>query len=229
MIDSYILPTQKRLLQPMANLLVRSRVSADSITLAGFVIGLTAVPLLAFAHYGAALAVILINRLLDGLDGAVARTSGSTDRGAYIDIAFDFFFYATIPFGFAVANPEQNALAASALVAAFMGTGSSFLAFATIAAKRGISADAYPQKGIYYLGGLAEGAETIAAFAAMCIWPGQFATIAWIYAALCMVTAVMRWRQGWVVFSEDKQEKNVRNAAETRPMQEDQNSRREPS
>ncbi len=229
MIDSYILPTQKRFLQPLANLLVRSRVSADNITVVGFLVGLAAAPLLAFGHYGAALAVILINRIFDGLDGVVARTSGPTDRGAYIDIAFDFFFYATIPFGFALANPEQNALAASALVAAFMGTGSSFLAFATIAAKRGISADAYPQKGIYYLGGLAEGAETIAAFAAMCIWPDHFAAIAWSYAAICMVTTVTRWRQGWVVFSEKEPEKNVRNAAGTRPTREDQNSLREPS
>lgn len=202
MIDRYILPLQKRMLQPLADMLVRARVSADSITLSGFIVGLAAVPLLAFGHYGAALAIILINRVFDGLDGAVARTAGATDRGAYIDIAFDFFFYTLVPFGFALANPEQNALAASALIASFMGTGSSFLAFATIAAKRGISADAYPQKGIYYLGGLAEGTETIATFVAMCVWPSHFDAIAWAYAAICMVTAMTRWRQGWVAFSQ---------------------------
>ncbi|MGV8936934.1 MAG: CDP-alcohol phosphatidyltransferase family protein [Allorhizobium sp.] len=201
MIDSYLLPLQKRLLQPVAKLLAERRFQADHITLAGFAIGLAAVPLLAFGLYQGALAAILLNRLFDGLDGAVARMAGPTDRGAFVDIAFDFFFYAAIPLGFAIADPAANALAAAVLIAAFVGTGSSFLAFAVVAEKRGLTAADYPQKGIYYLGGLAEGAETIAVFVAMCVWPSIFPLIAYGFAAVCLVTTLIRWRQGWAAFS----------------------------
>ncbi len=200
MFDARLLPLQHRLLEPVARMLVRAGTKADAITLAGFAIGLAAVPLIAGGHMLAGLAAILANRLFDGLDGAVARISGPTDRGAFLDIALDFFFYATIPLAFAFADPAANALAATALVVAFVGTGSSFLAFAAIAARRGLAADTYPRKGIYYLGGLTEGAETIAFFAAVCVWPDAFATLAWLFAAACMVTTATRWIMGWKVF-----------------------------
>ena len=209
MIDTYLLPLQKRILQPVASLLAGFGVHADHISLAGFAIGLAAVPLLSFGHYGAALLAILLNRLSDGLDGAVARIAGPTDRGAFIDIAFDFFFYAAVPIGFALADPAANALAAAVLIAAFVGTGSSFLAFAAVAEKCGLTAADYPQKGIYYLGGLAEGAETIAVFVAICVWPDLFAQIAYGFAAICLVTTVIRWRQGWAAFASKSSGTNV--------------------
>ncbi len=174
MIDRYLLPLQRALLAPPARALAAAGVTADSVTVAGFVMGVLAIPALWAGWYGWALALILGNRLADGLDGAVARQVGPTDRGAFLDIALDFLFYALVPFGFALADPGANALAATALTAAFVGTGSSFLAFATLAARRGIAAQDYPTKGIFYLGGLTEGAETIAVFAAMCLWPGAF-------------------------------------------------------
>ncbi len=210
MIDRYVLPLQKRILQPVATQLVRYGIRADLITLTGFAIGLSAVPLLALGSYPGALLAILLNRLFDGLDGAVARAAGLTDRGAFIDIAFDFFFYAAVPIGFAIADPAVNALPSAILIASFMGTGSSFLAFAIIAERRGLTAADYPQKGIYYLGGLAEGAETITVFVAMCLWPDHFPPIAFSYAAICLMTTVTRWRQGWVAFTQKDIDTNVR-------------------
>ena len=204
MIDRHLLPLQRRLLEPPARLLARAGIGADAITLAGFAIGLAAVPLIAGGHFLAGLAAILANRLLDGLDGAVARIVGPTDRGAFLDISLDFFFYALVPLAFAIANPTVNALAATALVVAFVGTGSSFLAFAAIAARRGLSADDHPQKGIFYLGGLTEGAETIAFFVAVCLWPDLFPVLAWIFAAACLVTTVVRWRAGWRRFADNR-------------------------
>jgi len=203
LIDRYLLPVQARLLRPVAAKLVRLGVSADAITLVGFGIGLLAAPFIAAGQFEAALAAILVNRLLDGLDGAVARMTGPTDRGAFIDIAFDFFFYATVPLGFALGDPVRNGLAATVLVVAFVGTGSSFLAFATIGAKRRLTSVVYPNKGIYFLGGLAEGAETIIVFVTMCIWPSHFPRIALAFGALCAITTVTRWIQGWKVFGKD--------------------------
>ncbi len=110
-------------------------------------------------------------------------------------------FYALIPLGFAVAIPEVNALPGAVLIVSFVGTGSSFLAFSAVAAKLGRKAPEFPTKGIYYAGGLAEGFETIAVFIVMCLLPHHFPLIAYGFAALCALTTVIRWRQGWVAFS----------------------------
>lgn len=203
MFDRQLLPLQRRLLDPPAAWLSERGVSADAVTFLGFVLGLCAAPLLAIGQYHAALGFILANRLLDGLDGAVARRRGPTDRGAFLDIALDFFFYATVPFGFALADPLAHAVPAAALILAFVGTGSSFLAFATVAGRRGLPAGIRPGKGIHYLGGLTEGAETIAAFVAMCLWPSAFPIIAYGFAALCFLTTVTRWWWGWLAFAPD--------------------------
>ncbi len=202
MLDRRLLAWQEITLGAPARLLSARGVSADAITLIGFAVGIAAAGLIASRFYGWGLIAILANRILDGMDGVIARTQGATDRGAFLDIALDFFFYAAIPFGFALANPPANALAASALLLSFVGTGSSFLAFAVIAAKRNLSSTAFPQKGLYYLGGLTEGTETIIAFAAMCLWPSHFAALAWIFAGLATITASMRWVWGWTLFSE---------------------------
>ena len=94
-------------------------------------------------------------------------------------------------------DPAANALAAAALLASFMGTGSSFLAFAVLAEKRGLTDTALPDKSFYFLGGLTEATETIAVFAAMCLWPSVFAPLAWGFAALCGVTTALRIGWGW--------------------------------
>lgn len=201
MFDAALLPAVRAVLDAPARRLVARSVSADQVTLAGFGIGLLALPALWLGWYGLALVLILLNRLADGLDGIMARQVGATDRGAFLDIALDFFFYATVPLGFALAAPE-NALAAAVLICAFVGTGSSFLAFAVIAAKRGMQAGAYPTKGIFYLGGLTEGAETICIFVLMCLFPVWFVPLAYGFALACAVTTVLRWLQGWRVFSE---------------------------
>lgn len=200
MIDALILPAQRRILHPVALALHRRGVTADSISLTGFAIGIMAVPALALGWFWVGLALILLNRLADGLDGAVARLGTPTDRGAFLDIALDFVFYAVVPLGFALADPAANALPAAVLIAAFVGTGSSFLAFAVIAAKRDLRAQDYPTKGIFYLGGLTEGFETIALFIAMCLFPALFPVLAYGFAAACALTTLTRWWQGWTVF-----------------------------
>lgn len=200
MFDAALLPLQKRILAPAARALVVRGIGADQVTLAGFAVGLLAIPALAAGLYPVALVLIALNRVADGLDGAVARMTGPTDRGAFLDISLDFVFYALVPVGFALADPNANALPAAVLIAAFVGTGSSFLAFATIAARRGLSAADYPAKGIYYLGGLTEGTETILILLAMCLWPVAFPALAYVFAAACLLTTVMRWHQGWSAF-----------------------------
>jgi len=200
MLDARLLPIQNRLMDPPARLLSRAGISADQITLTGFVLGTLALPALWVGATGVALALILANRLADGLDGALARRQGPTDRGAFLDIALDFLFYALVPLGFALMDPAQNALPAALLLASFVGTGSSFLAFSVIAEKQGLSAEDYPTKGIAYLGGLTEGFETIVFFCAICLWPDAFPTLAVLFASAAFITTLSRWIMGWHLF-----------------------------
>jgi phosphatidylglycerophosphate synthase len=202
MFDAKLLPLQRFLLGPPARFLTARGVRADQISLVGFGIGLLILPALWLGFYKTALVILLLNRLADGLDGAVARQSGPTDRGAFLDIAFDFLFYALVPLGFALAEPGRNALCAAVLIASFVGTGSSFLAFSALAAKRELTAEDYPTKGIYYLGGLTEGAETIAVFALMCLFPMFFPMFALLFALACVITTALRLRMGWDGFAD---------------------------
>jgi phosphatidylglycerophosphate synthase len=200
MLDRAATTLIKPLIDRLARALLRTRLSANQITLIGFFIGMVAAILIANNLYKTAAVAIFLSRLCDALDGAVARLSAPTDSGGFLDIALDFLFYASIPLAFAVANPVQNALPAAVLLAAFIGTGSSFLAFAVIAAKRGMTSLDYPDKSFYFLGGLTEATETLAFFAAMCLWPAHFAVLAYGFAALCAVTVATRIWWGWRAF-----------------------------
>jgi phosphatidylglycerophosphate synthase len=184
----------------MARVPVRAGIGADSVTLFGFALGLGAALAIALGAPVTGLALLLASRLMDGLDGAVARLTRPTDRGAFLDIALDFLFYASIPLAFAVADPAANALPTAVLLAAFIGTGSSFLAFSLLAERRGLKSEDYPRKGIYYLGGLTEATETLLCFVLMCLWPRHFALWAYGFALLCAVTTATRLLAGWRAF-----------------------------
>lgn len=182
----------RRLVDPaldrLAAGLARRRVKANAVTLAGFGCGLVAMILVAAQAYLPALAALLLNRLADGLDGALARRGRPTDLGGYLDIVLDFIFYAGFVFAFALADPARG-LAAAFLIFAFVGTGTSFLAFAIFQAKRGGSAGG---KAFHYLGGLTEGSETILFFAVLCLFPAAFAAAAWVFGTLCWLTTLGR-------------------------------------
>ncbi|PLP06280.1 hypothetical protein CWN13_18855, partial [Klebsiella pneumoniae] len=126
-----------------------------------------------------------------------ARRRGLTDAGGFLDIALDFLFYALVPFGFILADPLNNALAGGWLLFAFIGTGSSFLAFAALAARHQIANPGYAHKSLYYLGGLTEGTETILLFILGCLFPAHFAWLAWLFGALCWLTTATRICSGY--------------------------------
>lgn len=197
MIDRYATAALRPSMRALARRLARRGIGADTVTFAGFALGFVAALLIACGLPRAGLAGLLASRLCDGLDGALARETRATDAGAFLDISLDFVFYASVPLAFAIADPAANALAAATLLAAFLGTGTSFLAFAVLAERRGLTAPAYPNKGFYYLGGLTEAGETLLCFAGMCLWPRQFAWWAYGFAALCALTALFRITFGW--------------------------------
>lgn len=185
----------------LARALARAGASADALSVVGLAVGWAAAAAIVWQAPLLGAALILLSRLFDGLDGAVARINGATDRGGFLDISLDFLFYPAIPLAFALADPVRNALAAAVLLAAFVGTGAVFLAFAVIAAKRGLHSAAYPNKSFYFLGGLTGSTEILAFFVAMCLWPALFAPLACLFAAMCTITIATRLAWGWRAFA----------------------------
>lgn len=194
-------PVMRRLidpsLDPVGAWLAARGISANQVTLAGLAVGALAVPLLAFEQYGLALVAILANRLFDGVDGAIARHAGSTVFGGYLDIVCDMAFYAAVPLGFALAQPDR-AVWAVLLLASFLCTGSSFLGRAVMAAQRGEpDAGVRGRKSFFHSAGLIEGSETILAFVLFCLLPSAFAWLAAVFAVLCFWTAAARVTEAW--------------------------------
>ena len=192
MLDRHITPLIRPLLQRLAKHLVRAGVSADRITLAAFGLGVLAMLCIVSRVYWLGAVLIMLSRWGDALDGAVARETQTSDAGGFLDIVLDMLFYGGIVLAFALANPATHALPAAVLLMGFIGTASSFLAFAALAAKRGIASPDDPDKSLYFLGGLTEATETLVFFVAICLWPDWFAPLAYAFSLLCAITTCSR-------------------------------------
>lgn len=197
----------RRALDPGLNhagrVLARRGVNANQVTLIGLGLGLIAAGLIAVGVSGwIALVPLLASRVADGLDGAVARATSLTDFGGFLDIVCDFIFYGAVPLAFVLRDPSANGAAGAILLTSFYANGASFLSFAILAAKRGMQTDRRGMKSLYFTAGLLEGTETISFFGIICIWPEAFALLAWIFGALCFITALSRILLAWRVFGE---------------------------
>ncbi len=203
MLDAHIRPYINPPLDFMGRHLAQVGVTSHQVTIAGFAAGVIAMVCIMFSGYTAALVFLIINRLLDGLDGAVARHNEKlSDFGGFLDIVCDFIIYAGIVFAFAV-NQSEHLFSAAFLMFSFVGPITSFLACAIIAAKHRVTTEVRGQKSFYYLGGLCEGTETALALGLMCLFPTWFAVICWIYGLMCWVTTAGRVYDAWVDFGED--------------------------
>lgn len=192
MFDARLRPLIDPPLNRLGRRVARAGIGPNTITLSGFAAGMAAAVAIAFDASFAGFLLIALNRFADGLDGAVARATSKTDLGGYLDISLDFFFYGAIPLAFAIQDPAANALAAAALLASFYANGTAFLAFAIMAEKNRLTTEAQGTKSLYYLGGLAEGAETIGLFLLMALFPAWFPVLAWAFAAVCFLSAGAR-------------------------------------
>ena len=191
MFDSRLRPIIDPPLNALGARMARIGLTANQVTLAGGAVGIGAGVAIGFQYYLPGLVLLLFSRLFDGLDGAIARATKQTDFGGYLDIVSDFAFYIAVPIGFGFAAPA-NLPFALILVGSFTLTGISFLAYAVMAAKKGMETEAHGKKSFFYNTGLAEGTETITAFVLMCLFPQYFAIIAAIYSAMCLITVIQR-------------------------------------
>ena len=172
--------------------LARMGVSANAVSLAGLAFGLLMAVMIAAGFGALALVPLAFSRLADGLDGPVARANGAPDFGGYLDILCDFVFYGAVPLAFVVRDPSVNGLAGAFLLASLYVNGASFLGYAILAEKRGLETREQGEKSLYFSAGLLEGTETILFFALLCLVPGAFALLAYVFGVLCFATALSR-------------------------------------
>ncbi len=192
MIDAKIRPLIDPPLNQLGRYIARKGMTANAVTLAGLGIGILAAVSIALGLYGTGLVLILLSRIADGLDGAVARATQRSDFGGYLDIVCDFLFYGLIPMAFVWSDPSRNAVAGVFLLTSFYFNGASFLGYSILAEKHDMETAARGEKNLYFTGGILEGAETIGFFVILCLWPASFALLAWIFGTLCFVTAASR-------------------------------------
>lgn len=175
--------------------LSRAGITANHMTVLGFICGLISALCVSQDMLVLALAGLVANRICDGLDGALARLTRPTPHGAFLDIVFDFLIYSLIPLSFAVRD-GADAMPAAFLIFCFVGTGSSFLAFSIFAKEAGLTNQRLVEKSMYYLEGLTEGFETLMVLALMMLFPAWFSVLAYGFGVLCLVTTVTRIWQG---------------------------------
>ena len=177
------------------------KISANQITIFGLLLGVGCFLAIITNAMTAALTFLALNRLADGLDGAVARAQTHSDLGAYLDIVSDFILWGLLPIGFIILDSD-NAIAAAVLLSSFSMSMTVFLAFAIMAEKRGLETNTQGNKNFFYIGGLAEGTETIAFFAIVIIWPGIFIPAAFIYAGIVYLSVIGRVANSYLILKE---------------------------
>jgi phosphatidylglycerophosphate synthase len=164
-------------------------VSPGALTAAGWLAGAGACAAAALRLWPLALALWLGNRLLDGLDGPVARVASPTERGGFLDIVADFSVYGGFVVGVAIGLPPAR-LACVVLLAAYYVSGTAFLALSSLLERR--AQPGGDERSLRFAGGLAEGTETVVVYVLFCLLPQQAAGIAWGFAVAVGITAVQR-------------------------------------
>ncbi len=209
----------KKILDPglakVAVLLSRYAITANQLSLLGFLSNAPLLYCLCHGQFLAAVGFILFNRVCDGLDGFVARLAnapppkaaakGATTTskknigrdsflGGFIDISNDYVFYGIVPLGFAIYDAPRNSLASVFLLFGFLMTAVSFLGAAILHEKWQSQKNQFQKtKGFFYSFGIMEGTETIAFFIIACLAPLYYPLLAMLVTAICLLTAVVRF------------------------------------
>ncbi|MGC0371746.1 MAG: hypothetical protein DGJ47_000446 [Rickettsiaceae bacterium] len=202
MFDAHLRPTIDPPLNFIGKKLSRMQITANMVTLFGFAIGIISMFMIISHNFIWGFIFLLLNRLCDGLDGAVARNFPVNNFGGFLDITCDFIVFSGIVFAFGISDPEK-ALYSAFLIFSFIGPITSFLAYAIIAAKQNKICNKRGRKSFYYCGGICEGFETFLALSLLCLLPQHHNIICLIYGLLCWITAFGRCYCAWIDFGQE--------------------------
>ncbi|SFN83710.1 CDP-alcohol phosphatidyltransferase [Geodermatophilus obscurus] len=195
--------TTRRLVAPALEALAarvdRPAVTPDRVTLLGLALGLGSAVAAATALWIPALVLWLLSRVADGLDGVLARRRAAAGEppsaaGGYLDVTADFLVYGATVAGVAIGWGGSLLPFVAVLVAYYL-NGATFLAFSSLAERTGRRLD--DGRSLSFLGGLAEGTETVLVHSLWLVLPGHAGTIAWVWAGVVGVSGVQRMVAGY--------------------------------
>ncbi|HLX48990.1 MAG TPA: CDP-alcohol phosphatidyltransferase family protein [Streptosporangiaceae bacterium] len=189
MLDARMRTLLRPVLDAAGRRIARAGIPPAALTATGWAAGAGACVATALRAWPAALGLWLANRLLDGLDGPVARAGRPSDAGGFADIVADFSVYAGIILGLAIAVPGAR-LACVALLCSYYVSGTAFLALSSLAERR--RQQLGDDRSLRFVGGLAEGTETIVVYVLLLLLPSQAVIIVWVFTGAVTVTAVHR-------------------------------------
>lgn len=200
MLDAVVRRRLDPALDRVARVLDRPGVTPGRLSVVGLVVALASATLAAFALWPWALAAWLVSRVLDGLDGPLARRrGGGTEAGGFLDITADFAAYGTGVVGVALgvtgtltggdAVAWEWAAFLAVLLAYYL-NGAAFLAFSSAAERAGTRLE--DGRTFSFIGGLAEGTETILVHSLWLLVPAAAPVVAWVWAGVVGASAVQR-------------------------------------
>jgi phosphatidylglycerophosphate synthase len=193
MLDQTLRVPKRVVLMPVAK---RLNISPSVFTALGLVTGLAAAVLIGFQQPIWGLALWLLNRVLDGLDGEIARAHGrQSDLGAYFDMMADLAIYAALPLALVLASPSFAAwLSLAALLSSFYINAGSWMYLASLLEKRGLGAKAKGEStSITMPSGIIEGTETIVFYTVFLIIPDQIVILFSLMTLLIGMTIMQRF------------------------------------
>jgi len=170
-------------------------ISPDAITYFGMALGFGGAISAWGHHWMPALALWLLSRLADAMDGSLARRrfavgGDKNPAGGYLDIMADFAVYGSFVIGVAHGSGQSYLPFLFVLLAYYL-NGASFLAFSSIGEKEGVRLD--DGRSLSFIFGLAEATETIIVHSAWCIFPRGAAQIASIWGVIVFISAGLRF------------------------------------
>ena len=200
MLDTPLRTVLERPFDTAARVLDRSWITPDRLTVAGLIVGLGAATAAGLAWWWLAVALWLASRVADGLDGPLARrrvrlgTAQPGSAGGFLDIMADFTVYGAFVLGVGI-GVDGPMLPFAAVLLAYYLNGAAFLAFSSIAERTGHQLD--DGRSLSFLGGLAEGTETIVVHTLWALFPAAAPVIAWVWAVVVGVSAGQRIVTGY--------------------------------
>jgi len=191
MFDRQIQKYTQKPLQYIAKLFLKF-ISPNHMTLIGFSFGVLMCISIIIDQYLIAIIFLFLNRVSDGLDGAMARLQTPTPLGGYLDIVLDFLIYGGFVLSFGITE-QNNTLLSMILLFCYIGTGSTFLAKAAILPSlTNQNLNEEIPKSFHYAIGLVEGTETIVFMVLCLLFPNLFIYFSFIFIILCLITIVFR-------------------------------------
>lgn len=189
MLDTYERGLYGPAIDRVATQAARRGVRAAAVTAGGLAVGVGCCVAVALGQWPLALTLWLVNRVLDGLDGAVARQTTPTDLGGMLDFLADFVVYGGFVVGVSIAVPDAR-VACAVLLAAYLLNNVALLSFASLIEKRGMGLG--DERSLRFTAGLTEGTETALAYVVICLVPEHAGTVAWVFAAMVLLTVGQR-------------------------------------